>query len=46
MIEHIMRAMMRFSQRVICLEAGRIVAQGTPEEIVRDPKVRRAYLGE
>lgn len=46
MIEHIMRAMMRFSQRVICLEAGRIVAEGSPGEIVRDPGVRRAYLGE
>ncbi|MES2937908.1 MAG: ABC transporter ATP-binding protein [Pseudomonadota bacterium] len=46
MIEHIMRAMMRFSQRVVCLEAGRIVAEGAPQDIVRDPRVRKAYLGE
>lgn len=46
MIEHIMRAMMRYSQRVVCLDAGRIVAQGVPEEVMQDAGVRRAYLGE
>jgi branched-chain amino acid transport system ATP-binding protein len=45
MIEHIMRAIMRFSQRVLCLDAGRIIADGTPEEIVADAAVRRIYLG-
>ena len=45
MIEHIMQAVMRFSQRVVCLDAGRIICEGSPEEIVRNPDVQRAYLG-
>jgi branched-chain amino acid transport system ATP-binding protein len=45
MIEHIMQAVMRFSQRVICLDAGRIICEGAPAAIVRDPGVQRAYLG-
>ena len=45
MIEHIMQAVMRFSQRVICLDAGRIICQGTPAEIVSNPEVQKAYLG-
>jgi branched-chain amino acid transport system ATP-binding protein len=45
MIEHIMHAVMRFSQRVICLDAGRIICEGTPGEIVANPEVQRAYLG-
>ncbi len=45
MIEHIMQAVMHFSQRVICLDAGRIICEGTPESIVKDPEVQKAYLG-
>jgi branched-chain amino acid transport system ATP-binding protein len=45
MIEHIMHAMMRFSERVVCLEAGKLIAQGAPTEIMRNLDVRRAYLG-
>ncbi len=45
MIEHIMRAVMRFSERVICLDAGKIIAEAPPTEIVKSPEVRRAYLG-
>jgi branched-chain amino acid transport system ATP-binding protein len=45
MIEHIMQAVMRFSQRVVCLDAGRIICEGTPEQIVQNPEVQRAYLG-
>jgi len=45
MIEHIMQAVMRFSQRVVCLDAGRIICEGTPEAIVKNPDVQRAYLG-
>jgi branched-chain amino acid transport system ATP-binding protein len=45
MIEHIMQAVMRFSQRVVCLDAGRIICEGTPAQIVQNPEVQRAYLG-
>jgi branched-chain amino acid transport system ATP-binding protein len=46
MIEHIMHAVMRFSQRVMCLDAGKIICEGTPAQTVADPDVQRAYLGE
>jgi branched-chain amino acid transport system ATP-binding protein len=46
MIEHIMHAVMRFSQRIVCLETGRIIAEGPPAEIVRNPQVQKAYFGE
>jgi branched-chain amino acid transport system ATP-binding protein len=45
MIEHIMEAVMRFSQRVVCLDAGKIICEGAPAEIVKDPQVQKAYLG-
>ena len=45
MIEHIMQAVMRFSQRVICLDAGKIICEGTPASIVHNPEVQKAYLG-
>jgi branched-chain amino acid transport system ATP-binding protein len=46
MIEHIMQAVMSFSQRIICLDAGRKIADGLPQDVVRDKEVERAYLGE
>jgi branched-chain amino acid transport system ATP-binding protein len=46
MIEHIMRAVMRFSERIVVLDAGRMIAEGRPGDVVRDPAVERAYLGE
>lgn len=45
MIEHIMQAVMRFSERVVCLDAGRIICEGTPKDVVANPDVQRAYLG-
>jgi branched-chain amino acid transport system ATP-binding protein len=45
MIEHIMRAIMRFSERVVCLDAGQILAEGSPAEVAADASVRRVYLG-
>ncbi|HMB87319.1 MAG TPA: ABC transporter ATP-binding protein [Candidatus Dormibacteraeota bacterium] len=46
MIEHIMRAVMRFSERIVVLDAGELIAEGPPDEIVRNPAVEKAYLGE
>ncbi len=46
MIEHVMRAVMRFSQRIVVLDAGKKIAEAAPDEIVRNPDVERAYLGE
>ena len=45
MIEHIMQAVMRFSERVMCLDAGRIIAIGTPDEVMTNRRVQEAYLG-
>jgi branched-chain amino acid transport system ATP-binding protein len=46
MIEHIMRAVMRFSQRLVVLVSGAKIADGAPDEVIRDPAVERAYLGQ
>jgi branched-chain amino acid transport system ATP-binding protein len=46
LVEHDMKMVMGVSDRVVCLNQGRIVANGTPEEIQRNPDVIRAYLGE
>jgi branched-chain amino acid transport system ATP-binding protein len=45
MIEHIMQAVMKFSQRIVCLDAGRIICEGAPGVIVANPEVQKAYLG-
>jgi branched-chain amino acid transport system ATP-binding protein len=46
LIEHIMRAVMNFSQRLVVLVSGRKIADGRPEEVIRDAEVERAYLGQ
>ncbi|MBI2752637.1 MAG: ABC transporter ATP-binding protein [Betaproteobacteria bacterium] len=46
MIEHVMRAVMKFSDRVAVLVAGRKIADGDPQAVVSIPEVVKAYLGE
>ena len=45
MIEHIMQAVMRFSERMMCLDAGKIIALGAPAEVMANQRVQEAYLG-
>jgi branched-chain amino acid transport system ATP-binding protein len=46
LIEHIMSAVMSFSTRLVVLVAGHKIADGPPQEAIRNPEVERAYLGE
>jgi len=46
LIEHIMRAVMHFSQRLVVLVSGKKIADGRPDDVIRDPEVERAYLGQ
>jgi len=46
MIEHVMRAVMKFSERVAVLVAGKKIADGEPESVVANDEVIKAYLGE
>jgi len=45
-VEHVMEAVMQLSDRVIVLNSGRKIVEGSPKEVVANPEVIRAYLGE
>ena len=46
LIEHVMRAVMALSRRIVVLDQGQVIASGPPGAIARDPRVVEAYLGE
>ena len=46
MIEHIMQLIMQVCNRLVCIQFGTKIAEGTTEEVANDPKVAKAYLGD
>lgn len=44
-IEHIVHVLVQIAERLICMDAGRIIADGTPNEVLSDATVVDAYLG-
>lgn len=45
-VEHVQEVVRRLAQRVVVLDWGRLLSEGTPEQVAADPEVQRVYLGE
>ena len=46
LIEHDMHLVTGICEKIMVLDYGQLIAQGTPDEVIKDPKVIRVYLGE
>ena len=45
-VEHLLDVIKRLSRHLVVMDAGQIVTEGDPAEVIRDPRVIAAYLGE
>jgi len=45
-VEHLMHAVTRVADRMVVLHQGEVIAEGPPEQVMRDPRVVDVYLGE
>jgi branched-chain amino acid transport system ATP-binding protein len=46
MIEHVLQATMAICSRIVVLDYGKKIAEGTPQEVTSNPEVIKAYLGD
>jgi branched-chain amino acid transport system ATP-binding protein len=44
-IEHILHALLKVIDRLVCMSEGRVIAEGVPSDVMNNPDVMKAYLG-